>query len=316
MATATEAPARIDLALQGMTCAACAGRIERKLNKLEGVQATVNYATEQAAVNYDPGHVEVTDLIHAVEAAGYRARSAAEVHEEENRARTLAVRLLVAAVLTTPLTAVTMIPPLQFPAWEWFAAALSTPVVFWAGFGFHRAAVLNLRHLSATMDTLISIGTLAAWIWSFVALLAVEGASMYFEVAAVITTLILLGRFLEARAKRRSGAAIRALLELGARDARVLRDGREVVVPVEELQVGDRFVVRPGEKIATDGVVDEGASAIDQSLLTGEPVPVEVGPGAAVVGGTVNTSGMLVVRATRVGADTTLARIGRLVTQA
>jgi len=316
MATATEAPARIDLALQGMTCASCAGRIERKLNKLEGVQATVNYATEQAAVSYDPAHVAVTDLIHAVEAAGYRARSAAEVHEEENRARTLAVRLLAAAVLTTPLTAVTMIPPLQFAAWEWFAAALSTPVVFWAGFGFHRAAVLNLRHLSATMDTLISIGTLAAWIWSFVALVAVEGASTYFEVAAVITTLILLGRFLEARARRRSGAAIRALLELGAKDARVLRDGREVVVPVEELQVGDRFVVRPGEKIATDGVVDEGASAIDQSLLTGEPVPVEVGPGDEVAGATINTSGRLVVRATKVGAETALAQIARLVAEA
>ncbi len=316
MATATEAPERIDLALQGMTCASCAGRIERKLNKLEGVQATVNYATEQAAVSYDATQVAVTDLIQAVEAAGYRARNAADVQEEENHARTLAVRLLAATVLTTPLTVVTMIPPLQFAGWEWFAAALSTPVVFWAGLGFHRAAVLNLRHLSATMDTLISIGTLAAWIWSFVALVAVEGASMYFEVAAVITTLILLGRFLEARAKRSSGAAIRALLELGAKDARVLRDGREVVVPVEELQVGDRFVVRPGEKIATDGVVDEGASAIDQSLLTGEPVPVEVGPGDEVAGATINTSGRLVIRATKVGAETALAQIARLVAEA
>ena len=316
MATGTEAPARVDLALQGMTCASCATRIERKLNKLEGVQATVNYATEQAAVSYDATHVAVTDLIEAVEAAGYRARSAAEVHEEDNLARILAVRLLAAAVLTTPLTAVTMIPPLQFAGWEWFAAALSTPVVFWAGFGFHRAAVLNLRHLSATMDTLISIGTLAAWIWSFVALVAVEGASTYFEVAAVITTLILLGRFLEARAKRSSGAAIRALLELGAKDARVLRDGREVVVPVEELQVGDFFVVRPGEKIATDGVVDEGASAIDQSLLTGEPVPVEVEPGDEVAGATINTSGRLVIRVTKVGAETALAQIARLVAEA
>ena len=316
MATATEAPTRIDLALQGMTCASCAGRIERKLNKLEGVQATVNYATEQAAVSYDPTHVAVTDLIDAVEAAGYRARNAAEVQEEENRARVLAVRLLAAAVLTAPLTAVTMIMPLHFAGWEWLAAALSAPVVFWAGFSFHRAAVLNLRHLSATMDTLISIGTLAAWIWSFVALVAFEDAHTYFEVAAVITTLILLGRFLEARAKRRSGAAIRALLELGAKDARVLRDGREVVVPVEELQVGDRFVVRPGEKIATDGVVDEGASAIDQSLLTGEPVPVEVGPGDEVAGATINTSGRLVIRATKVGAETALAQIARLVAEA
>ena len=316
MATATEASARIDLALEGMTCASCAGRIERKLNKLEGVQATVNYATEQAAVSYDPTHLAVTDLIHAVEAAGYRARSAAEVHEEENRARTLTVRLLAAAALTTPLVAVTMIPPLQFAGWEWFAAVLSTPVVFWSGFGFHRAALLNARHGAATMDTLISIGTLAAWIWSFVALVAVEGADTYFEVAAVITTLILLGRFLEARAKRRSGAAIRALLELGAKDARVLRDRLEVVVPVEELQVGDRFVVRPGEKIATDGVVDEGASAIDQSLLTGEPVPVEVGPGDEVAGATINTSGRLVIRATKVGAETALAQIARLVAEA
>ena len=316
MATLTEVPERIDLALEGMTCASCAGRIERKLNKLEGVQATVNYATEQAAVSYDPTHVAVDDLIHAVEAAGYRARSAAEVHEEESRARMLAFRLVAAAALTTPVTAVTMIPPLQFASWEWFAAALSTPVVFWAGFGFHRAALLNARHGAATMDTLISIGTLAAWIWSFVALVAVEGASMYFEVAAVITTLILLGRFLEARAKRRSGAAIRALLELGAKDARVLRDGLEVVVPVEELEIGDRFVVRPGEKIATDGVVDQGASAIDQSLLTGEPVPVEVGPGDEVAGATINTSGRLVIRATKVGAETALAQIARLVTEA
>ena len=315
-APATDAPARIDLALQGMTCASCAARIERKLNKLDGVEATVNYATEQAAVSYDPAHVAVTDLIGAVEAAGYRARSAAEVREEENLARTLAVRLVVAAVLTTPLTVVTMISPLQFAGWEWLAAALSTPVVFWAGLGFHRAAALNLRHRSATMDTLISIGTLAAWIWSLVALVAFEDAHMYFEVAAVITTLILLGRFLEARAKRRSGAAIRALLELGAKDARVLRDGREVVVPVEELQVGDRFVVRPGEKIATDGVVDEGASAIDQSLLTGEPVPVEVGPGDEVAGATMNTSGRIVVRATKVGAETALAQIARLVAEA
>jgi len=316
MATAAEAPARIDLALEGMTCASCAARIERKLNKLDGVEATVNYATEKAAVSYDPSEVAVADLIGAVEAAGYRARSAAEVQEEEGRARSLAVRLVVAAVLTTPVTVVTMIPPLHFAGWEWLAAALSTPVVFWAGFGFHRAAALNLRHLSATMDTLISIGTLAAWLWSFVALVAVEGANMYFEVAAVITTLILLGRFLEARARRRSGAAIRALLELGAKDARVLRDGREVVVPVEELEVGDRFVVRPGEKIATDGVVDEGASAIDQSLLTGEPVPVEVGPGDEVAGATINTSGRLVVRATKIGAETALAQIGRLVAEA
>jgi P-type Cu+ transporter len=311
-----ERPERVRLALEGMTCASCAARIERKLNKLDGVEASVNFATEQAAVRFDPGLVGVDDLIRAVEAAGYHARLAAEAEEAEERARKLRTRLALAALLSAPLTAVAMVPPLQFPGWEWLAFALGTPVVLWAGFGFHRAAVANARHGAATMDTLISIGTLAAWAWSVVALLFVEDAHTYFEVGAVITTLVLLGRYLEARARRRSSEAIRALLELGAKEARVLRDGREVVVPVEELQVGDVFVVRPGEKIATDGVVDDGFSAVDQSMLTGEPAPVEVGPGSELAGATINTNGRLVVRVTRVGAETMLAQIARLVAEA
>jgi Cu+-exporting ATPase len=314
--TATQAPARIQLALEGMTCASCATRIERKLNKLDGVEAAVNFATEKAAVRFDPDRVSLDDLIRTVAAAGYRAKVAAEAEADERRARVLTIRLRVAAALTAPLALLAMIPPLQFGGWEWMALAFATPVVFWAGAGFHGAAAANARHGAATMDTLISIGTLAAWAWSVVALLAIEDAHTYFEVAAVITTLILLGRFLEARAKRRSSAAIRALLELGAKEARVLRDGREVVVPVEDLEVGDLFVVRPGEKIAADGVVEGGASAVDQSMLTGEPVPVEVGPGDEIAGATINTHGRLVVRATKVGSETALAQIARLVEEA
>ena len=219
-------------------------------------------------------------------------------------------------MLSVPLVLMAMIPPLQFTGWEWLSLALATPVVFWSGLQFHRAALLNARHGAATMDTLVSLGTLAAWTWSTAVLLAGLNADMYFEVAAVITALILLGRFFEARAKRRSGAAIRALLELGAKEARVLRDGIEMLVPVEQLAVSDLFVVRPGDKIATDGVVVEGHSAVDQSMLTGEPVPVEVGPGAELAGATINTSGRLVVRATRVGTDTALAQIARMVEQA
>ncbi len=241
---------------------------------------------------------------------------AAEARESEDRAAAVRRRLLVAAALTAPLVVLAMVMPLQFEGWEWIALALATPVVFWAGFDFHRAAVLNARHGAATMDTLISIGTLAAWGWSVVALVVVDDAHIYFEVAAVITTLILLGRYLEARARRRSGAAIRALLELGAKEARVLRDGIEVSVPIGELVAGDLFVVRPGEKIATDGVVVEGDSAVDQSMLTGEPVPVDVAPGASVAGATVNTYGRLVVRATKVGEETALAQIARLVAEA
>jgi Cu+-exporting ATPase len=317
--TAVEAPereTRVDLALDGMTCAACANRIERKLNKLDGVDASVNYATEHATVRYDPNRVNVPELLAAVESAGYRAALASEDRETVDRAQAVRRRLLVAAVLTVPLAALAMVAPLQFEGWEWVALVLATPVVFWAGYGFHRVALLNARHAAATMDTLISIGTLAAWGWSVVALLVVDGADVYFEVAAVITTLILLGRYLEARARTRSGAAIRSLLERGAKEARVLRDGVEVSVPVGELAVGDLFVVRPGEKIATDGVVVEGESAVDRSLLTGEPVPVDVAPGDQVAGATVNTYGRLVVRAVRVGEETALAQIARLVAEA
>jgi Cu+-exporting ATPase len=305
------------LNIEGMTCAGCAARVEKGLNKLEGVDAAVNLVTEEAAVRYDDRQVALEDLIAAVEAAGYRARvGPPEGDAEEGRAPALPVRLAVAAALTAPLVVLAMVPPVQFDGWEWLALALATPVVFWCGLEFHRAALLNARHMAATMDTLISIGTVAAWGWSVVALVALEDAETYFEVAGVITTLILLGRYLESHARRRSGAAIRALVELGAKDARVLRDGREEVVPVEQLRVGDRFVVRPGEKIATDGVVEDGFSAVDQSMLTGEPIPVEVGPGAEVAGATVNASGRLVVRATRVGAETALAQIARLVAEA
>jgi P-type Cu+ transporter len=305
--------ARARLPIEGMTCASCATRIQRGLNKLEGVEATVNYATEEAAVAYDPAQVAEDDLVHAVEAAGYRVRAQAV---DEDAAADLRRRLVVAVALTIPVALIAMVPPLGFGGWEWVAGALASPVVFWCGWPFHRGAFQNLRHRSASMDTLISIGTLAAWGWSAVVLIVGLDADTYFEVGAVITTLILLGRFLEARAKRRSGAAIRALLELGAKEARVLRDGAEAIVPVDELAVGDRFVVRPGEKIATDGVVEEGASAVDQAMLTGEPVPVEVEPGAEVAGATINTYGRLVVRATRVGAETALAQIARLVADA
>ncbi len=299
-----------------MTCAACANRIERKLNKLDGVDASVNYATEQAAVSFDPAQVAVSDLLGAVEAAGYRAALASEAGEAVDRADAVRRRLVVAAALTAPLVVLAMVAPLHFRGWEWLAFALATPVVFWAGFGFHRAALLNARHGAATMDTLISIGTLAAWGWSVAALVLVDDADIYFEVAAVITTLILLGRYFEARARRRSGAAIRALLQLGAKEARVLRDGVEVSVPIDELSIGDVFVVRPGEKIATDGVVVEGESAVDQSMLTGEPVPVDVVSGDTVAGATVNTFGRLLVRATKVGEETALAQIARLVADA
>jgi len=305
----------ITLELEGMTCAGCATRIERRLNELDGVEASVNLATEKATVHYDEADVAVGDLIREVEAAGYRASPAGDTHSE-GPADLLRVRLAAAIALTVPLAAVAMIRPLQFEGWEWLALALATPVVFWAGWPFHRATLANIRHRAVTMDTLISLGTIAAWTWSVVALVAVESADTYFEVAAVITTLILLGRFLESGARRRSGQALRALLELGVREARVLRDGVEAPVPVEELAVGDLFVVRPGEKIATDGVVVQGTSAVDRSLLTGEPLPEDAAPGDGVAGATVNVSGRLVVRATRVGADTALAQIARLVEQA
>ena len=310
------APERVRLDLEGMTCASCAARIEKKLSRVEGVEVcSVNYATEEAAVAYDPNRVDVDDLVHAVKAAGYGAH----VHDDAagpDGAGLLFKRLLVAAALTAPLVLLAMVPALQFAGWEWIALALATPVVFWAGWPFHRAAAVNARHLAATMDTLISIGTLAAWTWSTVVLLGGIDADTYFEVAAVITTLILLGRYLESRARRSSGEAIRKLLELGAKEARILRNGEEVAVPIEALGEGDQMVVRPGEKIPTDGEVVDGHSAIDQSMLTGEPVPVEVGPGDEVAGATINTYGRLLVRATRVGAETALAQIARLVAEA
>jgi Cu+-exporting ATPase len=318
-ATTTADRDEVRLELEGMTCASCVARIERRLNKLEGVDATVNFATEQATVRHDPS-VTVDDLVSAVHAAGYGARPVLPAdddstghHHHEEAASVLRRRLVVAIALTAPVAVLAMVSPLQFSGWEWLALLLATPVVFWSGAGFHRAALQSARHLAATMDTLISLGTLAAWLWSTVVLLGSLDADTYYEVAAVITTLILLGRYLEARAKRRSGEAIRALLELGAKEARVLREGTEFAVPIEQVVPADLMLVRPGEKIPTDGEVVEGESAVDQSLLTGESVPLDVGPGSQVAGATINTYGRLVVRATKVGSDTALAQIARLV---
>jgi Cu+-exporting ATPase len=313
---AVDAPSRVQLEIGGMTCASCAARVEKRLNRLDGVDANVNYATELASVAFDPRRYRLDELIQTVEATGYSAALPADSGSSVDAVKPLRVRLLASIALTIPLVLLAAVPPLQFGGWQWVAFALATPIVLWAGLSFHRAAVLNARHFSATMDTLISIGTLAAWGWSAIVLLAGFDADVYFEVAGVTTTLILLGRFLETSARNRSGAAVRALLELSAKDARVLRDGRELLMPIEKLRVGDRFVVRPGEKIATDGVVEEGTSAIDRSLLTGESVPVEVAPGAEVAGGTINTYGRLLVRTAKVGADTALAQIARLVAEA
>ncbi len=340
--TTVSAPKRLELPIEGMTCASCATRVERKLNQLDGVHATVNYATERAAVDFDPSTVTEQQLVEAVAAAGYAARrpsadvDAPATEPGRDPTRALRTRLVASALLSLPVLAMAMIPALQFDSWQWLALQLATPVVFWAGWPFHRAAWMNLRHGTATMDTLISVGTLAAWGWSVTALfflgagdpamrmpfelLIDRGAGtdqLYLEVAAVVTTFILAGRYFEARAKRRSGAALKALLELGAKDVSVLSDdGTEQRIAIDQLAVGARFVVRPGEKVATDGIVEEGSSAVDQSLLTGESVPVEKGPGDSVAGATVNAGGRLVVRATRVGADTALAQIGRLVTEA
>jgi Cu+-exporting ATPase len=327
----------LDLPITGMTCASCANRIERKLNKLEGVDASVNYATERATVTYDPGAVAPDQLVAAVEAAGYQAALPAAADEEKAPERDetapLRRRLIVSAVLSLPVLLLSMIPPLQFDNWQWLALQLATPVVVWGAWPFHRAAWVNLRHGAATMDTLISVGVLAAYGWSLYSLFigdaGMPGMTMklsftasgedelYLETAAVVTTFLLAGRYFEARAKRRAGAALTALLELGAKDVAVLdAQGAERRIPIEELEPGDRFVVRPGEKVATDGVVEEGRSAVDQALLTGESVPVEKGPGDEVAGATVNAGGRLVVRATKVGADTALAQIARLVTDA
>jgi Cu+-exporting ATPase len=330
---------KLELPIEGMTCASCAVRVEKKLNRLEGVAAAVNYATERASVEFDSDSVTPEQLVAAVEAAGYRAElpSADKADPvEDDPAASLRRRLLVSVALTLPVLALAMIPPLQFDGWQWLSLQLATPVVLWGGWPFHRAALVNARHGVATMDTLISIGTLAAWAWSLYALFfgnagdpamrmdfelalgAGSGAGeIYLEVASVVVVLILLGRYFEARAKRRAGAALKALLELGAKDVAVLdSDGEESRVPVEELRVGDLFVVRPGEKVATDGVVESGLSTVDTSLLTGESLPVEIGPGDEAIGATVNVSGRLVVRATHVGAGTAVAQIGRLVTEA
>ncbi|MFF1816996.1 heavy metal translocating P-type ATPase [Kribbella sp. NPDC058245] len=329
----------VELVIGGMTCASCAMRVEKKLNRMDGVTATVNYATEKAKVTYDDG-VTTDDLVATVEKTGYTAAlptpTVASGNEiEVDELRPLRERLIVSAVLAAPVIAFGMIPALQFNFWQWASLTLAFPVVTWAAWPFHKAAWTNLRHAAATMDTLISVGVLSAFGWSLYALfLGSAGApgmkmpftlipsrgggaeEIYLEVAAGVTTFILAGRYFEARAKRRSGAALRALLELGAKDVAVLRNGVETRIPAEQLMVGDEFVVRPGEKIATDGVVVTGSSAVDASMLTGESVPVEVGAGDAVVGATVNAGGRLAVRATRVGGDTQLAQMARLVEDA
>jgi len=348
---------RVELEIEGMTCASCANRIEKRLNRIDGVTATVNYATERAAVTF-ADDVNTDLLVAEVEAAGYsahlppapgRAFSAAEDdssvhdghgptgggHDHNDSADALRARLVVCTWLTVPVVAMAMIPALQFDNWQWLSLTLAAPVVVWGALPFHRAAWVNLRHGAATMDTLISIGTLAAFGWSLYSLFfgnaGMVGMTMpfewtmqrgsgadeiYLEAAAAVTTLILAGRWFEARSKRRTGAALRTLLDLGAKDVVLLRDGEEERIPIDRLALGDEFVVRPGEKIATDGVVVEGSSAVDASMLTGESIPVEVGPGDPVAGATVNAGGRLVVRATRVGADTQLAQIARLVTEA
>ena len=341
---ATQTPEHVELPITGMTCASCASRIERKLNKLDGVTAVVNYATEKATVEYDAAAVEPGRLVAAVEAAGYHAAlpsaepigSAGAGEDEVDETAPLRQRLVISLVLTLPLLAMAMILPLQFESWQWLSLTLAAPVVIWGALPFHRAAWANLKHATATMDTLISVGVLAAFSWSLYALFigdaGMPGMTMgfdlipergagadeiYLEVATAVTVFMLAGRYFEARAKRRAGAALTALLELGAKDVAILdADGSERRVPVDRLAVGDRFIVRPGEKIATDGIVEQGTSAVDQSLLTGESVPVEKRPGDQVAGASINAGGRLIVRATKVGADTALAQIARLVTDA
>ncbi|WP_329368156.1 heavy metal translocating P-type ATPase [Streptomyces sp. NBC_01483] len=345
-ATATAAPSEVELTIGGMTCASCAARVEKKLNRMDGVTATVNFATEKAKVSYPVG-VQVADLIATVVKTGYTAAEPPPPRPETPEAATdadadvdpelvsLRERLVVSALLALPVVLMSMVPALQFDNWQWLSLTLAAPVVVWGALPFHRAAFTNARHGAATMDTLVSVGTLAAFGWSLWALFwghagmpgmrhgfdltvsRTEGSStIYLEVAAGVVAFILLGRYLEARSKRRAGAALRALMELGAKDVAVLRGGREVRIPVSRLATGDRFVVRPGEKIATDGTVVEGSSAVDASMLTGESVPVDVTVGSAVTGATVNAGGRLVVEATRVGADTQLARMARLVEDA
>ncbi|WP_236243082.1 cation-translocating P-type ATPase [Streptomyces sp. CC228A] len=347
-AAGTGATAEVELAIGGMTCASCAARIEKKLNRMDGVEATVNYATEKAKVAYRGADVSVQDLIATVEATGYTARepeppapsptaggAQGDAAEDDPELTALRGRLVTAVVLSVPVIAMAMIPPLQFTYWQWLSLTLAAPVVVYAGWPFHRAAWTNLRHGAATMDTLISVGTSAAFLWSLWALFfgtaGMPGMShpftfavsrgggagnIYLEAAAGVTAFLLAGRYFEARSKRKAGAALRALLELGAKEVTVLRDGRQQLVPTADLRVGDRFLVRPGEKIATDGTVVEGSSAVDASMLTGESVPVEVAVGDPVAGATLNAGGRLVVEATRVGADTQLARMAKLVEDA
>ncbi len=331
----------LELSIGGMTCASCAARIEKKLNRVDGVTATVNFATEKARVTF-PAGISPRELVTVVEQAGYtatlpaprQARPAAGADGEQDGAASLRRRLLVSAVLTVPVVALAFVPVLQFRYYQWLSLALATPVWGWGAWPFHQAAWVNARHRAATMDTLISVGVTAAYLWSLYALFFgsagtpglktgfellardATASSTYLDVAAGVTVLILAGRYIEARAKRRSGAALRALLSMGAKDVGVLRDGAEVRIPVEQLAAGDLFVVRPGEKIATDGVVEAGSSAVDTSMLTGEPVPVEVTAGDQVIGATVNANGRLLVRATRVGAGTQLAQMARLVAEA
>lgn len=340
MSTPTQYTTEVDLDIGGMTCASCAARVEKKLNKLPGVVATVNYATERAHVALPEG-MTVDDAIATVEATGYTAAEPAKRTEEgdeqveDSEVHELRHRVTISAVLTIPVVLLAMIPPLQFDYWQWLSLTLAAPVVVWGALPFHRAAWVNLKHGAATMDTLVSMGVGAAFIWSLYALFfggagepgmrmtfhlvptQGEGASeIYLEVAAAVTTFILLGRYFEARAKQRSSQALTALMSMGAKDVTVLRGEREERVPIEQLAVGDEFIVRPGEKVATDGEIIDGQSSVDMSLLTGEPVPVQVGPGDAVVGAGINTSGRLVIHATRVGADTHLARIAALVEEA
>ncbi|MGE0879527.1 MAG: heavy metal translocating P-type ATPase [Acidimicrobiia bacterium] len=341
----TGAPAQpsvhVDLDISGMTCAACANRIEKKLNRLDGVRAAVNYATEKASVEFDPRVVATDELVAAVESIGYGAEvprpEAQAVHDDDQRG--LRLRFIISLVLAVPVVVWAMIARTRPDDWQWWSLKLAAPVVFWGGWPFHRVALRNARHRSASMDTLVSIGTLAAFAWSVYAVIANDRAvangtlmpdmdmssmdmggtyrHVYFEVAAAVTVFILLGRVLEARAKRRAGDALRALGELQAKEVSVLHDdGHEERRPIDDLRPGMVFVVRPGEKLATDGIVTAGASAVDTSLITGESAPVEVSTGSEVVGSTVNVSGRLEVRATRVGADTKLAQITRLVAEA
>ncbi|MFG2926489.1 heavy metal translocating P-type ATPase [Streptomyces sp. NPDC048305] len=349
MTPTTPGAARVELAIGGMTCASCAARIEKKLNRIDGVEASVNYATEKARVAYS-GDVSIDELIATVEATGYTARPPAptmpgrdtppdvqggEGERPDGEMLSLRQRLVTAVLLAVPVIAMAMVPALQFEYWQWLSLTLAAPVVTYAAWPFHRAAWTNARHGAATMDTLISLGTSAAFLWSLWALFLgtagtpgmthpfdltigrSDGAgNIYLEAAAGVTAFILAGRYFEARSKRKAGAALRALMELGAKEVTVLREGREVTLPTAELSVGDRFLVRPGEKIATDGTVVEGSSAVDLSMLTGESVPVEVSTGDPVTGATLNAGGRLVVEATRVGADTQLARTAALVEEA